>query len=162
MPDLFDVKRGRIIGVSFAGVPCPEQSNLRVLHGPLYEVLYQACTNLETQDYTAENNIRDEYHLQDSVSKKTIEQELQIFMAPSSYSKTVSFGVGYYKETTVVMRPPKLDINIMGTSHPLSDESSFTLFHTTENVFVCRTPAEAFHVDCLVPNEKSLVVSVMV
>ncbi|GFT93144.1 hypothetical protein TNCV_2430441 [Trichonephila clavipes] len=118
MPDLFNVKRGRIIGVSFPGVPCPKQSNLRVLHGPLYEGLYQACTNLETQDYTAANNFRDEYHLQDSVSKKTIEQELQIFMAPRSYSKTVSFGVGYYKETTVVMRPPKLDINIMGTILP--------------------------------------------
>lgn len=35
-----------------------------------------------------------------------------------------------------------------------SDESSFTLFQTTGRVFVWRTPAEAFHVDCLVPTVK--------
>ncbi|GBO33699.1 hypothetical protein AVEN_67243-1 [Araneus ventricosus] len=35
-----------------------------------------------------------------------------------------------------------------------SDESSFTLFQTTGRVFVWRTPAEAFHVDCLVSTVK--------
>lgn len=43
-----------------------------------------------------------------------------------------------------------------------SDESSFTLFQTTGRVFVWRTPAEAFHVDCLVPTVKHGGGSVMV
>ncbi|GFW41463.1 transposable element Tcb1 transposase [Trichonephila clavipes] len=43
-----------------------------------------------------------------------------------------------------------------------SDESSFTLFQTTERVFVWRTPAEVFHVDCLVPIVKHGRGSVMI
>ncbi|GFX83981.1 transposable element Tc1 transposase [Trichonephila clavipes] len=43
-----------------------------------------------------------------------------------------------------------------------SDESSCTLFQTNECVLVCRTPVEAFHVDCLVPTVKPGGSSVMV
>ncbi|GFY02573.1 transposable element Tcb1 transposase [Trichonephila clavipes] len=35
-----------------------------------------------------------------------------------------------------------------------SDESSLTVFQITERVFVCRTQAEAFHVDCMIQTVK--------
>ncbi|GFV76951.1 hypothetical protein TNCV_690211 [Trichonephila clavipes] len=52
-------------------------------------------------------NVRDKYP----------PSEPRIHSCPNSYSKTVSFGAGYYEETTVVPKSPKLNTYVMGTSH---------------------------------------------
>ncbi|GFX29827.1 hypothetical protein TNCV_4749561 [Trichonephila clavipes] len=52
--------------------------------------------------------------------------------------------------------------NSNGNKSSGSDEPLLTLFQTTGRVFVWKTPAEVFHVDCLVPPVKHGEGSVMV
>ncbi|GFW27556.1 uncharacterized protein TNCV_4282571 [Trichonephila clavipes] len=96
MSNLFDEKKGMIVEAHLAGV-CVEEDSYP-----------------KTQDYTAADNVRDEYPL----SKPCIHDKHSTGVAcckhswQSSYSKTVSFAMECYK----VPRPPKLDKTAMGTS----------------------------------------------
>ncbi len=110
----------------------------------------------KSQDYTTTDNVRYEYsslepRIQENFSTRVTccEHSWQ-----SSYSKTISFGTKRDEETIQWCRDHLNWTQLQWEQVIWSDESSFTLFQTTGRVFVCQTPAEAFHVDCLVPTVK--------
>ncbi|GFV57348.1 transposable element Tc1 transposase [Trichonephila clavipes] len=71
----------------------------------------------------------------------------------SSCSKTVNLGTECYEETTGSRE--HLNLTQLQREQAIRyDKSLFTLFRTTGRVFVCRTSAKSFHVDCLVPTVK--------
>ena len=102
-------------------------------------------------------------HLQDPVSTKTIQRELHSV----NIHGRVAIPKPLVTPRNAVTRRRWCQEHKNWTQqqweHVIwSDESSFTLFQTTGRVYVWRTPAEAFDIDCLVPTVKHGVGSVMV
>lgn len=102
-------------------------------------------------------------HLQNPVSMKTIQRELHA----ANIHGRVAIPKPLVSARNALKRLQWCQDHLKWTQLQWeqviwSDESSFTLFQTTGRVFVWRTPAEAFHVDCLVPTVKHGGGSVMV